>query len=358
MNKQTKEKERAPLATGFLSKGNLYFNQNSKFVKEHSSYNKLGMALMDFVWLDYDLLQKIFNIMWTRYILYKNNGDDYDVIASSILKTCDRFLRINSYLFIYMMAAMDILMNSQIDRRIFTYDSELDEMDDSAFIDQDLSGEIPDTDKQELLELLIACINERQSIVEDTLNKVLADENIDSGQSAMKRLCKLQEADEFFRKYWHSNFETRIDRVIDDTNVYANLTVLKTIDDMMRYELIQIILRNVKYKRCQSCGKLFLPVRRNNALYCNRIMPGQKRPCSEVGANLVAVEKRNTHPVLRIYRQAYNRMYKRAQEEYMSWSDFQKWNKQAVEKRNVCHAGDLPLDEFVKWIDETSRQRK
>jgi len=357
MSKKTKEKERYPLATGFLSKGNLYFNHNNKFVKEHSSYNKLGIALMDFAWLDYDLLQEIFNIMWSRYILHKNNGDDYDKIAISILKTCDKFLRVNSYLFIYMMTAMDILMDSSIDRRIFTYENEYVDFDALVLNNQDSNCEISSDDKQELLNLLLICINERQSIVEDALNKILADENTDSGQSAMKRLCNLQEEDEFFRKYWHSNFETRIDKVIDEANIYANLTVLNTIDDMMRYELIQIILRNVKYKRCQSCGKLFLPVRRKNALYCSRIMPGQKRPCSEVGANLVAVEKRNAHPVLKIYRQAYNRMYKRAQEEYMSWSDFHKWNEQAVEKRNACHLEKLSYKDFRKWIDETSRQR-
>ena len=351
MSKQAKEKERTPLATGFLSKGNLYFSHKYKLVKEHSSYNKLGIALMDFVWLDSDLLQKIFSIMWSRYILHKNNGDD-DTIAFSILKTCDRFLRVNSYLFVYMMAAMDILLDSIIDWRIFTYENELADFDALAS-----NSEMSYDDKQELLHLLIDCIKERQSIVEDALNKILADENIDSGQTAMKRLCRLQEEDEFFRKYWHSNFETRIGRVIEDANIYANLTVLNTIDDMMRYELIQIILRNVKYKRCQSCGKLFLPVRRKNALYCNRIMPGQKRPCSEVGANLVAVEKRNAHPVLRIYRQAYNRMYKRAQEGYMDWSGFHKWNEQAVKKRDACNAEFLSYSEFEKWIDKASRQR-
>jgi len=296
--------------------------------------------------------------MWGRYVLHKNNGDDYDKIAFSILKNCERFLRTNSYLFVYMMAAMEILMNNYIDRRVFTYDDEFNVMESMTKDNQYSKPEMSDGNKHELMEILVACIDDRQSIAEDALNKILADENSDNGQSAMKRLCTLQEEDEFFRKYWHSNFETRIDRVVSDANVYANLTVLNTIDDMMRYELVQIILRNVKYKRCQSCSKLFLPIRRSNALYCGRIMPGQKRPCSEVGANLVAVEKRNAHPVLKIYRQAYNRMYKRAQEGYMEWSDFHKWNKQAVGKRDDCQIEKLSLINFTKWIDETSRRQR
>jgi hypothetical protein len=86
-------------------------------------------------------------------------------------------------------------------------------------------------------------------------------------------------------------------------------------------------------------------------------MPGQKHPCSEVGANLVFVEKRNANPALRTYRQAYNRMYKRAQEGYMDWSDFDEWKEQAIVKCDSCHIGGLQFDEFVQWIDETSRQR-
>jgi len=87
-------------------------------------------------------------------------------------------------------------------------------------------------------------------------------------------------------------------------------------------------------------------------------MPGQKRPCSDIGANLVAVEKRKKHPELRVYRQAYERLYKQVEMGYMEQSDFTAWDTVAREKRDACHAGDFPFDEFEKWIDETSRQRK
>jgi len=50
-------------------------------------------------------------------------------------------------------------------------------------------------------------------------------------------------------------------------------------------------------------------------------------------------------------------MYKRAQEGYLEWLDFDNWKEQAVEKRDVCNVGKLPFVEYVKWVDETSRQR-
>jgi len=114
----------------------------------------------------------------------------------------------------------------------------------------------------------------------------------------------------------------------------------------------------VKYKHCQCCGKLFVPEGRSDSLYCDRIMPGQERPCNEIGAHLVALEKRKNDPALSIHRQAYNRMYNRVEMDYMSRFDFDVWAKEAKKKRDACHAGKLPLDEFVKWIDGTSRQRK
>jgi hypothetical protein len=87
------------------------------------------------------------------------------------------------------------------------------------------------------------------------------------------------------------------------------------------------------------------------------LMPGQERPCCEIGANIVAVEKRKTHPELRVYRQAYERLYKRVEMGYMERTDFAVWYITAREKRDACHSGELPLNEFLRWIDETSRQR-
>ena len=43
--------------------------------------------------------------------------------------------------------------------------------------------------------------------------------------------------------------------------------------------------------------------------------------------------------------------------DYMKQEDFTEWDTQARAKRDACHDGELPLDEFELWIDETSRRR-
>ena len=352
------KKERKPLATGSLSNGNLYFNYEYGFSDILGSHNKLGDALLDFAWFDENLLELMFGMLHTYYMQLKKHRDNYWFITSGLLDICKDYLKLNGYITVYLLSAIDFLMENSIDRRILTYESEIKRAYEVETYLKNDAGEVVDERKIGFLSVFRDCITTRQAIVEETLERILGDGNTDGGKAAMAKLCRLEQEDKVFKKHWHSRFESYIGKINEYAEKYAHLTVLDTIDDMMRYELVQMILRGVKYKRCQCCGKLFLPHGRADAIYCKRTMLGEDRPCSEIGANIVAVEKRNTYPELRIYRQAYERLYKRMEMSYMEQSAFAEWDKQAREKRDICHAGEMPLDEFVRWIDETSRQRK
>ena len=341
------QKNRTPIATGFLLKGNIYFNLKFRFTNEFSVYNKLGKDLIGFAWFSPALTNEIFEIIWQRYMALKNHKNDYEFIAAGLLDSCKKFLALNSYFTVYLLAAIDFLLEGNIDRRVLTYENEIQKYSESNHLD-----------KREFLHAFEACILERQAAVEKTLNQILGNANLDSGQSAMARLYKLEQDDDFFRRYWCSRFESYIGKVNESANKYANLTVLNTVDDMMRYELVQIILRNVEYKLCQNCGKLFVPSRRADSVYCDRIMPGQDKPCATVGAYLVLLEKRKAHPELLVYRRAYERLYKRLEMGYITQTDFADWDKRARDKRDVCHKGELAFEVFEMWIDETSRRRR
>ena len=115
---------------------------------------------------------------------------------------------------------------------------------------------------------------------ERVLEKVLLDLN-DGKQSTMVRLYQMEHEDKYFIKYWHSRFETYIGKVNENSNQIEQLTMPETIDDMMRFELVQIVLHGVKYKHCKCCGKLFVPEGRSDSVYCDRIMPGQENPSNK-----------------------------------------------------------------------------
>ncbi|MPM37065.1 hypothetical protein SDC9_83671 [bioreactor metagenome] len=50
---------------------------------------------------------------------------------------------------------------------------------------------------------------------------------------------------------------------------FTEMYELETIDDMLRFELVQMILHECKFKRCKYCGKYFGPSR----LFGQRVLP-------------------------------------------------------------------------------------
>ena len=121
--------------------------------------------------------------------------------------------------------------------------------------------------------------------------------------------------------------------------------------------MVQLLVEGVGYKFCKNCGMPFIPSGRSDALYCDRVMAGQEKPCNKIGANLAAKKKVNSNPALKIYRQAYQRMNKRMEQGYLEREAYDSWVKAAGEKRDQCLAGELSYKEFADWIDKTSRQR-
>jgi len=352
-----KKKERYPLAVGYLSDDNIHFIFSKyRFLDEFSIKNKLGKCLIDFAWFDLESVQIIFEDIWKKYVALRKKKSEYDFIAMGLWTVIEKYLGLNNYFSVYLITLFNFLLEGLIDERVLTYRSEIRQFANEGFFADGSIDETTDVQKYLFISVFINCIEERQTVVESTLDKVLTDS--DNGkQSAMLRLYKLEHEDKYFKKYWHSRFENYIDKISNDSNQYENMTILETIDDMMRYELVQMILHDVKYKRCQCCGKLFIPDGRSDSLYCDRIMPGQERPCSKIGAHLVALKKRKSDPVLLIHRKAYDRMYNRVEMDYMAKSDFEAWSKEAKEKRDACRFGILSLNAFTKWINETSRQR-
>jgi hypothetical protein len=250
MSRKKAEKKEKPLATGFISKGNIYFNLKFSFTEEFSIYNKIGKDLIDFVWLDTEDINSFLNYIWARYILLRNERNEYEFILSGLTYISDKFMKINCYLTVYLLTFIDFLTKNQIDDRVLTYERAIKGFEQEYAVGLEdgevIEDVIIETAKKEFLNVFLDCVMERQAVAEKTLTHVLGDRNIDSGQSPMARLYKMEQEDAFFRKHWSSHFESFIGRVNENADKYANLTILDTIDDMMRYELTQMIVRNVE----------------------------------------------------------------------------------------------------------------
>ena len=103
---------------------------------------------------------------------------------------------------------------------------------------------------------------------------------------------------------------------------------------------------------------LFVPMGPSDAVYCDFIMPGEKQPCNKIGANRQAKKKVAADPALKEYRSAYQRLNKRVELGYWEKEAFQAWATEAKSRCTQCQNGEITIEEYQKWLDETSRQRK
>jgi len=127
---------------------------------------------------------------------------------------------------------------------------------------------------------------------------------------------------------------------------------IDTIEDLFRFEFIKMIEHDIFIKKCKNCERFFIPRRRADAEYCERIWGDSHRKCSEVGATLRYEKKVAENPILEAHKKAYRRFNSRTRAKKMTQSEFLQWSEEAGKKRDECLAGKLSFDEFVEWLEQ------
>jgi hypothetical protein len=137
----------------------------------------------------------------------------------------------------------------------------------------------------------------------------------------------------------------------------ALLFEIGSVKDLLRFEFIKMIEHDIFIKKCKNCERFFIPRRRIDTEYCDRIWGAGPRKCSEIGATLRYEKKVSENPILDAHKKAYRRFNSRARTGKMTNAEFLQWAEAAAQKRDDCLAGNLPLDDFVSWLEQ-GRVRK
>lgn len=349
-------KNKEPLCYGYLIADKIGFKVAFDFIGTMCFENPIGNNLIDFAWIDPKLIETIFEYTAAAYVSLREKSSEYETLADGIIDFINRrYMHINVYLSMYLFGFIELFLEGRADGRVLSNIS-VEEFEKEDYSDPQRENERFYTEDAGIIDLFMQSITERQALVAQTLSWVLSDEN-KAQKDALSRFYEYECSDPLFRELWHSRFEVSFGVITDGATDVVQLSALARIDDMLRYELVQTLIHDVQYKHCQSCGKLFIPTGRSDSLYCSRIMPGQEKPCNQIGANLVAKKKVEQNPALKLYRQAYHRLSKRVEFGYMEPAEFAEWKELAVPKREQCLSGVLSLEEFIAWIDNTSRQR-
>jgi hypothetical protein len=150
--------------------------------------------------------------------------------------------------------------------------------------------------------------------------------------------------------YLEKPFRTFYGRVA--SGEVEQLYEIDDVDDLFRFEFIKMIEYEIFIKKCKNCERFFIPMRRVDAEYCNRLWGDSQRRCNEIGAMLRYEKKVSENPVWEAYKKTYRRFNSRTRTKKMTQSEFIAWSDEAARKRDDCLAGELPFDEFMAWLEQ------
>ena len=132
----------------------------------------------------------------------------------------------------------------------------------------------------------------------------------------------------------------------------VDLYSLNSVDDVICFEMLQIIKNNIMYKKCKYCGNYFILKGRTDSEYCRRIMDGEQRPCCEIGAGKVFDLLHKNDEIFLAYQKAYRRMDSRKRMKTITSEEFKEWGKEARRLRKLCYDGELSLEKYMQWLEK------
>lgn len=125
---------------------------------------------------------------------------------------------------------------------------------------------------------------------------------------------------------------------------------IEYIHSLIYLELINLKSRNLRIRCCENCGRYFLPSKRSDEIYCNRIFKSGKT-CKEVGY----AEKEKKDPIKSLYTTARKTQHARIRynahiPDYKE-KHFEPWKKAAEKARDEFQKTN-DVEGFKKWLDE------
>ncbi len=150
----------------------------------------------------------------------------------------------------------------------------------------------------------------------------------------------LNEFDKEYLKFKQTNHST--------VNHYENIIyTCESVDELFCIEMLKIFERKYKVLRCKNCGKLFVPARKSDALYCDRNSPqNETMSCKRFASQ-------QPQGVSQLYKKIYMKKSvraKRHKDDFTITNEFEKWKTQVDKKRADYNKGVITADEFEKWL--------
>lgn len=121
--------------------------------------------------------------------------------------------------------------------------------------------------------------------------------------------------------------------------------------EFVDFILYRYLTENLRFRVCKFCGRYFGVIGNPKTEYCDRLIEGSTKTCKETGSYRIYTKRKMEDPAVREYKRSYKAHNARIRYGLMTREGFNAWSQEAREKRDLCVAGKLTLDEFVAWLD-------
>lgn len=159
----------------------------------------------------------------------------------------------------------------------------------------------------------------------------------------------------FIFNYKEKNFQETL-KILSNKSNLLNTSYLFTsnyLEGICYATLHQLIEYNLSVKKCQHCGRYFIP-NKLNEIYCDRIYSDGKT-CRELGALETYKKNLESNQGLLEYRRIYNKISNRIarnKDDKKMKDDFDKWKILAQIEVKKFKNGEITEQELIDWMSK------
>lgn len=148
-------------------------------------------------------------------------------------------------------------------------------------------------------------------------------------------------------EYLYKNNYIEIDNIY-----YENYYKIECFNDYLMACINYILEKKIIINKCRNCGKLFIPINKNNEELCGYIYKNNKT-CKELSYEI----KLENDEITKIYRKNYKTQNAKKNRNLHIIDinlKFNKWVNEAQKYKKKCENGNITIEEYIKWFDDNN----
>ena len=148
-----------------------------------------------------------------------------------------------------------------------------------------------------------------------------------------------------------------------ERGAFTEILYPNSVEEIAEFFVREILRRDLRFRRCKSCGKYFALTGYANTEYCDRLFGGSGKTCKEAGAVRLYRTKITADPVVRAFNKEYKKRFAWIKYKKITKEAFYEWSERARIERDKCLAkrdattdGDAKLralEELEHWLRDS-----